>query len=67
MLLKTKTQKVWCFVFSILSVLGVVYGFEEAIYGHEVWLVFFKVWFICSIPLILQLIYLKIFGTNEDG
>ena len=65
MLLKTKGQKVLCFIFSLLSMWGVLYGFEEAL-AYELWWVFVKGWFIFSIPLIVQLIYLKIFGTSED-
>ena len=54
-------RKVFMFVFFLLSLFGFIIGLEEAKYASEKLITFFQNWILCSIPLIIQLIYISIF------
>ena len=50
------------FVFSIISLLGLLAGLNDAdFYGGFDFVSFFQIWVSCSIPLIIQFIYILIF------
>ena len=58
-----KLNKRLMFVFSMISLLGLIYGliYEDIHNGVFYFTTFVKIWLVCSIPLIIQIIYNLIF------
>ncbi len=58
--------KILMFVLSLLSLAGIFFGFIEYKNSYNTELSsFFFTWFLFSIPLIVQLIFLRIFGDGS--
>ena len=60
--------KILMFVLSLLSLAGIFFGFIEYQNSYNTELSsFFFTWFLFSIPLIVQLIFLRIFRDDSES
>jgi hypothetical protein len=54
------------FVFAMLSLVGMVIGWDDSVSGILMER-FFEAWFVWSVPLIIQLIYMAIFRGSSKS